>query len=181
MLHINLDPFPIIQTDRLTLRKFSEADADELMAIRSNESVNTFIDRQPPANMEDVKAFIAKIENGIANNELFYWGITLKEDNMLIGTICLFKISIENKSAEIGYELLPAFQGKGIMKEAIAAIINFAFNEVKFKLLTALIKPENKRSVQLALKNNFQLDKNHEFAKQDEHIGFSTYYLLRPE
>ena len=179
MLNIILTPFPTLTTERLVLRKFNESDANQIMALRSDKSVNAFIDRQAPANMEEVKAFINKIETGISNNELFYWAITLKDDNILIGTICLFKISKENYQAEIGYELLPAFQGKGIMKEAVTKIIDFGFSKVNFKVIVALIKHGNERSIQIVSKNNFLPDNNHEFVNETE--GLTAYYLLRPE
>ena len=183
MLNINFTPFPNLTTERLALRQLNIEDANELSLLRSDERVNEFIDRSPSTNIEEAKKFIEKINNGIAANESVYWAIALKDGPSLIGTICFWNISIKDDIAEIGYELKPEFQGKGIMQEAISKVIAFGFDEIKFKVITALPKEGNKKSIQLLLKNNFQLDANHKFVskKEAEEEGLLVYYLTNTE
>jgi ribosomal-protein-alanine N-acetyltransferase len=57
--------------------------------------------------------------------------------------------------AEIGYELLPEFQGKGIMQEAVAKIIEFCFQALKLKSLEACADMNNRPSIKLLEKFNF--------------------------
>ena len=179
MLHINFTPFPVITTQRLILRRLNIKDTKEIMMLRSDEQVNKFIDRPKSIDLTEAKQFIEKIDKGINNNEWIYWAITLKDDDTLIGTICLWNISIENDTAEIGYELHPDFQGKGIMKEAIQKIIEYGFNKMQLEIITAFTHPGNNRSTNLLLKYNFLLDKNYEYVGKEEADELSVYYLIK--
>jgi len=179
MLHLNFTPFPVITTQRLILRRLTIKDVKDVMMIRSDEHVNKFIDRPKSIDLNEAKKFIEKIDNGINTNDWVYWAITLKDDDILIGTICLWNISVANDSAEIGYELLPTFQGKGIMQEAIPKIIEYGFNEMKLELITAFTHPGNNRSTSLLLKYNFQLDKDYEHLEREYAGELSVYYLKK--
>ncbi len=140
MENIQHIPFPIFTTSRLILRSLKIEDANEILLLRSNKKVNEFIDRPETTNIEDAKKFIEKIQKGIKNKESFYWAITLKDSDTLIGTICCFNISVEKTMAEIGYELHPDFHGKGIMQEAISKVISWGFEELRLNTITALSK-----------------------------------------
>ena len=151
-------PFPILTTERLILRKPADEDAHEIFLLRSNEAVNKFLDRPVAHSIEDAIQFIQKINNFISNKQSFYWVITLKDALNVIGTITLFNFSEENTCAEIGYELLPAYQGKGLMQEALKTVIGFAFKNAGFKKLVAFTHIENASSYRLLEKNNFFKD-----------------------
>ncbi len=124
---INFTPFPNLTTERLILRQVNIQDADEIFALRSDERVNEFLDRPKAKIIDDARKFIEKINDQIAKNKVIYWAITLKNDNKVIGTICYWNISTEHSKAEIGYELHPDFQGKGIMQEAIIKVIDYGW------------------------------------------------------
>ena len=104
-------PFPILKTDRLILRQLVNTDDNEIFALRSDENVNRYLGRQPSKSIEDAKSFIQTINENVKNNNSIYWAISLGDK--LIGTICLFEFSDDIAKAEIGYELLPSYQGKG--------------------------------------------------------------------
>ncbi len=90
------------------------------------------------------------------NNDCTYWGITLKTDDKLIGTICIWNISPEENKAEIGYVLHPGHQGKGIMHEAITSVINYGFDKMNLFLLEAVLHPANMKSISLLKKTGFE-------------------------
>ncbi len=180
MLHLKFTPFPRLTTKRLLLRKLTIKDAKEILILRSDKQVNKFLDRPKSGNITDAEKFIEKINSGINNNQSVYWAITLKTSDTLIGTICLWNISIEKSMAEIGYELHPDFQGKGLMQEAITKIIDYGFNKMKLKTVTAFTHPANNRSTNLLLKNNFCLDKNYEYAGKEDAGELLVYYLKKP-
>ena len=72
-------------------------------------------------------------------------------------TTSINKINKENKYAEVGYELLPDFQGKGIMTSALRKIINLAFTELNIETIKALTHSENLPSRKLLEKFDFKL------------------------
>jgi ribosomal-protein-alanine N-acetyltransferase len=155
MLELNFNPFPILLTERLILRRLTIKDAKEIFALRSDVEVNKYLDR-PKANItEDAINFINKITNGINNNEWIYWAITLRNDGKFVGTICLWNISQENDSAEIGYELFPEFQGRGLMKEAVDKVTEFGFQKMGIQTIEAYSHPDNENSTKLLAKHGF--------------------------
>lgn len=180
MLNINLSPFPVLVTERLILRQPDISDANDLLILRSDEKVNEFIDRPKTLTIEDAKTFIEKINNGIANNQCMYWAITQKGNSSVIGTICCWNIDLVHDMGEIGYELKPESQGKGIMLEAISKVIEFGFKEVNLKVITALLKKNNIRSIQLLLRKDFKLDANYTFVSKQDAGDLLVYYLVNP-
>ncbi|HMI78851.1 MAG TPA: GNAT family N-acetyltransferase, partial [Ferruginibacter sp.] len=160
--------FPQLSTERLLLRQLKIEDATQIFLLRSDETVNRFIDRQRATSIEDAFEFIHKINTAINNNESMYWGITTADDATLIGTICLWNIIPEKETAEIGYELLPTFHGKGFMQEAIVKVIDHVFEAAGFKTIEAVPRADNERSVKLLEKNKFKRDREAEKRFTDE-------------
>ena len=130
----NFKPFPVLKTERLTLRQLASSDDNEIFVLRSNENVNKYLGRKPSKSIDDAKKFIQTINKNIQKNDSIYWAITLNDTDKLIGTICLFDFSDDNLKAEIGYELLPEFQGKGIMQEATSKVIDFGIQRIGLNL-----------------------------------------------
>ncbi len=151
-------PFPVLQTGRLTLRQLVSSDDNEIFTLRSNKSVNKYLDRKESKTIDDAKNFIQTINENIERNESIYWAITLNGTHKLIGTICLFDFSGDNLKAGMGYELLPDFQGKGIMQEAASKVIDFGFQYVRLNSIETYIHSENKSSTSLLEKLNFKKD-----------------------
>lgn len=182
MLKTNFTPFPVLTTERLILREISAEDVNEIFALRSDDRVNKFLDRAKANSLDDARQFISKICDGVHNNKILYWGITFKNDNKIIGAILIWSILKESSSAEIGYELLPDFQGKGIMQEAIQAVINFGFETIHLKKIEAYLRTDNQGSVKLLEKNNFKRNspvKNNADVKAED-TSLITYTLRNP-
>lgn len=152
----NFTPFPVLKTERLTLRQLRSSDDKEIFALRSNDNVNKYLDRKPSKSIDDAKNFIQTINENIQRNDSIYWAITLNGTDKLIGTICLFDFSEDHLKGEIGYELLPDFQGKGIMQEATSKVIHFAFQHLGLNSIEAYTHSENKGSTILLEKLNFK-------------------------
>ena len=152
MLHGTFTPFPILTTERLTLRQLAINDEQEIFTLRSDSEINKYLDRQISNTIDDARNFI----NKIIRSDSLYWAITLSDKNVLIGTICLFGFSVENYKCEIGYELLTNFQGQGIMKEAVEKVIDYAFNTIKVKKIEAFLHKDNQSSIKLLEKFSFK-------------------------
>jgi ribosomal-protein-alanine N-acetyltransferase len=149
-------PFPVLKTERLTLRQLINNDDKEIFALRSDDNVNKYLDRKPGKSIDEAKDFIRNINENIQRNDSVYWAITLNGTDKLIGTICLFDFSNNNLKAEIGYELLPAFQGKGIMQEATSKVIEYGIQHIGLNSIEAYTHSENQSSIRLLEKLNFK-------------------------
>lgn len=152
MINSNFLPFPKLKTKRVVLRQLINGDENEIFKLRSDNNVNKYLQRSACKSIDDAKSFI----KNILKNHSLYWAITLNNNNNLIGTICLFDFSEDNKKAEIGYELLPDFQGKGIMNEAMFKIIDYGFHNIGLNIIEAYTHPENLSSTKLLEKCNFK-------------------------
>ena len=166
--------FTELTTERLLLRKLVIEDAPQILFLRSDEEVNKFIKRKPMSSLELAKQFILDRNKNISQKAIYYWGITLKENPQLIGTICLWNLSEDRTYAEIGYDLMPESQHKDIMNEAFKEVILFGIETLKLHKIEAFTQYKNEGSIKLLLKNKFVLQKN----KRDEGFPDNRIYLL---
>jgi [ribosomal protein S5]-alanine N-acetyltransferase len=173
-MNINLRPFPILTTERLTLRKLTVQDADEVFHLRSDNKVNACLDRKPATTIQDAKDFIKKIENTLQNMEGVYWAITFNTNEILIGTICYYNFDLENNIAEIGYELNPTYHGQGIMQEAIKKVIDYGFEAMQLYAITAFPRIDNESSIKLLKRNDFEINNDESLEE-----NYAMYVLKR--
>lgn len=180
MLHLNFTHFPELNTKRLKLRILQQEDAAAIANLRSNKEVNRYLERPDSIEISGARDFIENINKGIGENKWMYWAISLKAQNDLIGTICYWNIVPEKDCAETGYELLPEFQGKGIMQEAFKKVLEFGLRSLKLKTIIAITHPANTRSVKLLEKNYFLPDKDYVHVSEQDAGCETPYYLYLP-
>lgn len=183
MLQVNFDSFPVLNTDRLVLRQIDNGDADELFYLRSDAQIMKYICRPKPKDMEDLLQLILKIRNMIANNEGIGWAMTLKGDNKLIGHISLHVLIKEHYRAEVGYMMHPDHYGKGIMDEALKAVIDYGFNTIGLHSMEANVSPENTASRKLLERNGFKQEAHFKenFYWEGEFLDSIIYSRLKPK
>lgn len=156
MLEISLSPFPQITTERLLLRALTTADAPALFAMRSDPAAMQFLDRPRFKNLEEAVKLVETIQQNANSNTGITWAIALYHNpDEMIGTIGLWRFLPEHYRAEMGYMLLPAFWKKGYMKEATTAVVDYAFNTLKFHSIEANINPQNLASAALLESTGF--------------------------
>lgn len=163
-------PFPELTTARLHLRQLVKTDDESIYKLRSDERVNKFIDRPKQISIETAQAFIFNINDGIATDKWIYWALCFKDEKNLAGTICLWNFSDDKTEAEIGYELLPKFHGRGIMDEALKSVIEFAKEKLRLKKILAFTHKENESSTKLLQRNNFRLVSNRKDTSNENYI-----------
>lgn len=155
MLEFNFSPFPVIETERLLLKRITNEDVKEVFELRSNPETMKYIPRPLVKNDEEALAHIALLDENINNNTGINWGITIKGDPKLLGIIGFYRMQPENYRSEIGYMLLPEFHGKGIVPEAVKRLIEYGFKDLKLHSIEAVIAPENIASEKVLQKCGF--------------------------
>jgi ribosomal-protein-alanine N-acetyltransferase len=182
MLNLNFNPFPIIHTERLILREMTDKDLPEIFFQRSDPRMMKYVDRAPARSMDDAREFFTRIKAAQFANEGINWGITLKNEPKLIGNIGIWRIEQEHHRAEIGYALHPEHQGKGIMHEALKAVLNYGFDTMKLHSVEANVNPENRASIKLLERNNFikeaHFKENYFF--DGKYLDSAIYSLINP-
>ncbi|MBZ0179673.1 MAG: GNAT family N-acetyltransferase [Melioribacteraceae bacterium] len=172
----------ILQSKRILLRPIIEYDSKMIFELRSDQSVNKFIDRFTMKNIDESIKFIRKIMKGNESGDYCYWIISKLDVNSAIGTICLWNFTEGKTSAEIGFELLPAFQGFGYVSESIDSVLDFAFNELNLKQITAWAHHENSSSIKVLQKKGFHFDGEKTVdGTTVESITYSTYSITRDQ
>lgn len=156
MLELQFTPFPQLETKRLLLRKMQPADAKALFFLRSDETVMQYIDKERAATINEASIFIQNILSWINTNQSINWAITVKENpDQLIGSIGYWRILKEHYRAEIGYMLHPDYWKKGLMKEAIQAVLDYGFQEMNLHSVEAHINPANNGSAAILESTGF--------------------------
>lgn len=158
MLQLNFRPFPVLTTKRITLNEIVPGDAAELYRLRSDATIRKYVDIPMPASAGDMEAFIEQLRNNVSNNEAIFWVISLTGTHAFAGTICLWNISKEQHTAEIGYMLHPEYHGKGLMQEALAEVIAYGFDTMHLEAITAYTHKDNTASIKLLERNGFKKD-----------------------
>lgn len=154
MNKMNFTPFPKLTTEDLILRQIKSKDLNEFFILKSDERLLKYYNAKAKT-YEEARRKLQQLNDDIMKNESITWGITLKNENELIGSICFWNISEENSKAEIGYELMLNWQGRGIMQAAIESVIDYGFKDMKLQLIEAFPNTNNSKSVKLLERNNF--------------------------
>jgi [ribosomal protein S5]-alanine N-acetyltransferase len=169
---------PALETGRLVLRALKDEDADKIFLLRSDETINKYVDRPRAITVEDAKAFIRKIELFTAEKKGLYWAIAIKGKEKLIGTIALWNFDLQQNKAELGYELLTEYQGQGYMQEALRTVIGYAFKQLGLSSIEGWTHPDNISSSKLLGKLGFIRD--HEAEKTKPAEANEIIYSLSP-
>lgn len=179
----SIENFQELETNRLRLRRLEENDWPMILYLRSDKEANKYVNRQSAETKEKALAFITKTNNDINNGQLHQWCISLKNSPAMIGNICLWNFSQDRKTAEMGYDLSPEFQGQGIMNEAVKAVLNFGFIQLELDLIEAFTSKRNESSKKLLLRNNFKWNGSRNDPDDPDNLIYEIYkenYRCKP-
>jgi len=165
-------PFTNLITDRLVLRELQPSDAEQIFKIRTDPRVNEFLDRGPTKSVDESLKFINNILKAQNNQDSMMWVITLKNEPKLIGTVLYWHIVKEQDKAELGYEMLPEYWGKGIMREALTEMIRFGFETMQLKMIVAETRENNLRSINALKKCGFEQNE----VANDGYLVYALHY-----
>lgn len=148
--------FPVLETERLILRKFTLEDAIDVLSIRSDQRVMDHMDSKGHLDIQQTEEFIKENFETYNRENGIFWAIIEKESGTFLGDLAFWRIDAKNCRAEIGYTLKPDFWGKGFMKEAMDAALRFGFNELNLHSYEANINPDNMNSRKILERTGFK-------------------------
>lgn len=163
---------PELFTERILIRPVLISDAKDLFRLRSNPEQMKYIPRPVMKTIAEAEKMVADIQKGAIENTLLNWTMVLKENGAFLGVFGFYRLFLDDFRAEIGYMLDPAYQGKGLMQEALQAIIAFGFTELKLHTIEAVIDPANIASEKILLKLGFIKE-----AHFRENVFFEGHFL----
>ncbi|MEF2966178.1 GNAT family N-acetyltransferase [Paenibacillus sp. M1] len=175
---------PVLESERLRLRRMDRGDARELHRYWSDPEVTKYMNIPPFSSVEDTCEMIDLL-NGLAESEdALRWGIELKESGRLIGS-CGFNVweLAGAYRGEIGYDLGRKYWGRGYMSEALRMVLAFGYGTMGLNRIEALVDPRNAASRSLLRSFGFREEGLlREYQKTE--IGFVDllmYALLKRE
>ena len=148
-------PFPVLKTQRLILREMVHKDVPAYYKMRTDDVVMRYLDKDKCASLEVAQAFAEKLIEERKANDNINWAICNKETDEMVGTICYWRLQKEHHRAEIGYNLLPDYHGKGIASEAMKSVLDYGFNTMYLHSIEAQVNPHNENSIKLLMRHHF--------------------------
>jgi ribosomal-protein-alanine N-acetyltransferase len=137
------EQFPVIETARLVLREIKDDDFEMVYVLRSDTEMMKYIPRPLCEDHRDALKLIKTIKENHLIEESLNWAITEKGSDELLGTVGFVRIKTEHNRAELGYMLHSREQGKGYMREAVEAVIQYGFKDMDLHSIEAVIDPDN--------------------------------------
>ncbi len=134
---------PVLETDRLILRKLRPEDEKDVFDYCSDEEVSKYTTWGAHQTIEDTRAFLNFVFDKYQQNTVAPWGVEDKASGRIIGTTGYMTWDTFNSNAEIGYALSRAYWGKGYMSEAVRSIIDFGFDVMDLVRIEARCLPSN--------------------------------------
>lgn len=182
MLELDLSTFPILQTERLILREMHPGDAQMLFEMRRDEALMQHIGKRRATTLQDAVDLLQRTINDRKENNGITWALTLTGSDTLIGTIGYYRLQKEHYRGEIGYMLVKAHWGKGLMGEALGAAVAYGFSDMGFHSIEAITDPANERSWKLLERAGFHQEglfkENYFF--NGKFYDSSVYSILAP-
>lgn len=143
------NPFPLVETKNLCLRKMTPEDTEDIFQMRKDPGMIEFTDSRLDESKEETKSYIAKMNKGVDEGKWIIWAIEHKPSKKVIGSISIWNMDIEQESAELGYGIIPEYQNRGFMKEALSRVVEYGFGVMKLSALDAYTEEKNTSSIRL--------------------------------
>lgn len=173
---------PTIELDGARLRPLRMADAGALHAYLRDPAV-TELTSYPAVSPPMVEAMIERSMSRWAAGELSRWGIALPDDDQLAGTCGFNDWSRAHRWAELAFDLAQAHWGKGWMRQAVAAVVRWAFEQDLIHRVHAFVRVDNTRSEGLLQRCGFVREgrlRSYRVCRGQPH-DFHLYALLRSD
>ncbi len=149
---------PILQTARLILRSFQPQDLDLLAELMANPEFMRF--SLGVYSREQTAAFLDKVLFWQSSGLPSQFAVISPADDRLIGYCGFFHQHVdETNEIEIGYRLHPDYWNRGLATEAVQAVRNHAFRDLKLSRVISLIHPDNIPSRRVAEKNGMKVER----------------------
>jgi len=155
----NFANVPTLETERLRLRRITAADRGAWLAVwRSPGALDYLIDFEGAPDDRIAGEIIEWAERIFAEQSGIRWAITLKRADSMIGSCGFHLYERRHRRAEIGYELRSDHWRRGIMSEALAAVLRFCFDRLRLRRVEADVVEGNVASAALLRKLGFSLE-----------------------
>ena len=174
---------PVLETKRLRLRPMLSADAASLHAVFGDTETMRYMDHPTSREIGDT---ISKVQFlTIALPEWHHaWAVLQKESETPIGMVNYHHRESWNRRLEVGFILARPYWRQGLMSEAVAALLDYCFDDLAMHRVEATIDPQNDVSIRFVQRMGFRCEggplRDRVFVA-GEYRDLMMYALLREE
>lgn len=134
---------PVLETERLSLRPFTLADAPTIQGLAGDgEVAATTLNIPHPYPEGDAASWIEIQATKAAQGESYTWAVVRRQDGVLMGQVTL-GVTFRHRRGNLGYWLGAPFWNQGYTTEATRRVIKFGFEEVGLYRIQASCLPRN--------------------------------------
>lgn len=142
---------PVIETSRLRLRGWEEADLDAFSELNADPKFVRFLGQGVPVNRFESWKIMAMVAGHWALKGFGFWLVEDKETDEFLGRVGIWEPA-EWPGVEIGWGIASKHWGRGYAPEAAMASMEWGFNHLKVDSLISVIHPDNLASKAVAEK-----------------------------
>ena len=146
---------PELKTSRLLLRPVSQADAPAVFDLFANPEVARYQDVDAFTRLEQARVWIERMAERQARGDALRWAINLRETGRLVGTCGYVAFARRPARGTLGYEIGEPYWGRGLMPEALVAVIEYGFERLDLHRIDAYVIPANTPSARVLQKLGF--------------------------
>ncbi|OZD38973.1 hypothetical protein CH252_30900 [Rhodococcus sp. 06-1477-1B] len=147
-----------IRTFRMTLRPYVASDAEDWFALQSEPEVIRHLDWPARDHESSRQHLLDRTRHTRIWQAEDILALAVEYDGKVVGdvTMQLRALAPEVRTVEMGWIIHPHFTGRGFATEASLAMLRIAFDELNAKIVTAVIRTQNNRSLALAERLGFR-------------------------
>jgi ribosomal-protein-alanine N-acetyltransferase len=147
-----------LHTERLTLRFLDNGDLDALFRIFSDAEAMRYWSSGPWLHPAQATDNLEQTLKAYLDGASLRLGVVIAATGELAGTVTLYAFDRGNRRCDIGYMLARPHWGRGIMQEALPAIIGYGFSALDLHRIEADIHPDNIASARILERLHFRLE-----------------------
>lgn len=176
------DP-PVLECDRIVLRRMLKSDAADMFEYASNPAVTKYLTWDVHPTKRFSANYLAYLNTRYRAGEFFDWAIVTRNGNKMIGTCGFTRFNFSAYSAEIGYVLNPTYWGRGVAAEAARRVIRFGFDVLELHRIEAKFMEGNRQSLRVMEKLGMTLEgyARESMMAKGEFVTVGTCSILRDE
>ena len=148
---------PIFATKRLRLRAFRAGDIDAMHALYADADNLRYWSTPPSPNLGATRRAM-RWHLVYRPRQYVIWAVEESKSRKVIGMINYHHRNLREKRVDVGWLILPQYQGQGYMAEAGRALLRHLFDDLGVHKVEALIERANKPSAALAKRLGFRLE-----------------------
>lgn len=174
---------PVLETERLRLRKLTRADIPDVFAYASDAEVSAQTTWNPHQTQEQSRQFVERVLRVYQYGEVGPWGVEHKGDGRIIGTCGFNDLDTYHRRAEIGYALARPYWNLGLTTEAVTAVLRFGFGRLLLNRIQAMCLTANIGSARVMEKAGMRYEgllRSYAYIKGD-YRDLKLYAILRED